>query len=197
MGCLVARSMDAAWHIIRRIRDKPEKYLPGILKGSEVIVDLGCGKGFYCMYLHKYALRLYCVDIDKQAVKLAEKLLKDANNVFFIVSDAAKTPIPSSSVDVVFMANAFHDMSDKKAVHREVLRILKPDGRVVVIDWKKEQGLLGPPLSIRMDKEDYLKQFKEFRLAMNFKPSPSHYGMVLQKRENILVKSSPASNRPN
>jgi ubiquinone/menaquinone biosynthesis C-methylase UbiE len=173
--------MDDAWHRIRRIRDKPEKYLPRILKGGEVIVDLGCGKGFYCMHLHKYASRLYCIDIDKKAVKKADKLLKNGNNVFPIVSDAAKTPMPSSSVDVVFMANSFHDMNDKNAVYGEILRMLKPSGRVIVIDWKKEQSLLGPPLSIRMSEEDYLKQFKEFRLATRFQPSPSHYGMALQR----------------
>ncbi len=113
--------------------------MPGILKGDEAIVDLGCGKGFYCMHLHKYSLRLYCVDIDKQAVKKAEKFLKRRDNVFFIVSDATKTPLPLLSVDVVFMANSFHDMSDKKAVYREILRMLKPNGRVVVIDWKKNK----------------------------------------------------------
>lgn len=161
--------------------DKPESYLPRILKAGEAIVDLGCGKGFYCMHLHKYSSRLYCVDIDKQAVKKAEKLLKRKDNVFFIVSDAAKTPLLSSSVDVVFMANSFHDMGDKKAVYREILRMLKPRGKVVIIDWKKERSLLGPPLSIKMGEEDYLKQFKEFRLAMSFQPSPSHYGMVLQR----------------
>jgi len=107
--------------------------------------------------------------------------LKNGNNVFHIVSDAAKTPMPSSSVDVVFMANSFHDMNDKNAVYGEILRMLKPSGRVIVIDWKKEQSLLGPPLSIRMSEEDYLKQFKEFRLATRFQPSPSHYGMALQR----------------
>ena len=173
--------MDNFWNSIRGITDKPEKYLPRILKGDEIIVDLGCGKGFYCLHLHKYALRLYCVDINKKAVKKAEKLLKDRDNVFFIVSDAAKMPILSSSVDAVFAANSFHDMDDKNAVYREILRILRPDGRVIVVDWKKEQGLLGPPLSIRMSEEDYVKQFKDFRLATRFQPSPSHYGLVLQR----------------
>ncbi|MEM2953183.1 MAG: methyltransferase domain-containing protein, partial [Candidatus Bathyarchaeia archaeon] len=111
-----------------------------------------------------------------------EELLK-RDNVFFIVSDAVKMPLLSSSVNVVFMANSFHDMGDKRAVYREILRMLKPYGRVVVIDWKKEKSLLGPPLSIRMDEKDYLRYFKEFRLATSFQPSPSHYGMVLQRLE--------------
>ena len=163
---------------IREQLEKPDAYLPIVMDGAKVIAELGCGAGFYCKYLQKLAEKLYCVDASAEAVEEAKKAV-NGNNVIFLVEDASHTSIPSKSIDAVLFANSFHDMK-KEQVYNEVKRILKPNGRVVVIDWEKKETDFGPPIAIRLSKEDYLRIFKDFKLKKEFQPSPNHYGLVLK-----------------
>ncbi len=70
---------------------------------------------------------------------------------------------------------------NRSNVYKEILRILKADGIVIIIDWKKEETSFGPPIHIRMSKEDYLDVFKDFKLVKEFVPGPYHYGLLLQR----------------
>ena len=49
-----------------------------------------------------------------------------------------------------------------------------------MIDWEKKETDFGPPIVIRLSKEDYLQIFKDFKLEKEFQPSLNHYGLVLK-----------------
>ncbi|MFP3289438.1 MAG: class I SAM-dependent methyltransferase [Candidatus Micrarchaeota archaeon] len=165
---------------MREAMEKPEIYLQPIMEGAKVVAELGCGAGFYCKYLQKLAEQLYCVDSSAEAIEEAKKAV-NGSNVIFLVEDAAHTSIPSKSVDAILLANSFHDMQ-KDEVYNEIKRILNDSGKVVIIDWEKKETPFGPPLSIRLSKEDYISIFKDFKLEKEFQPSPNHYGLVLSYR---------------
>jgi len=165
---------------MREATEKPETYMQSIMAGAKVIAELGCGAGFYCKYLQKLAKQLYCVDVSAEAIEEAKKAV-NGNNVIFLVEDAAHTSIPSKGVDAILLANSFHDML-KDLVYSEIKRILKDSGKVVIIDWEKKETSFGPPLSIRLSKEDYIKIFKDFKLEKEFQPSQNHYGLVFSFR---------------
>jgi len=167
---------------MREAIEKPETYLRPIMEGAEVIAELGCGSGFYCKYLQKLAEQLYCVDASAEAIEEAKKVV-NGFNVIFLVEDAAHTSIPSKSVDAILLANSFHDMP-KDEVYKEIKRILKDTGKVVIIDWEKKETSFGPPLSIRLSKEDYINIFKDFKLVKEFQPSQNHYGLVFSYRNS-------------
>lgn len=160
--------------------ENPESYLPSLIGKVEVIAELGCGTGFYCKYLQQLSNRLYCVDVFCPSLQEAKKMTPKA---IFLCEDASSTSIPSQAVDVVFLANSFHDMSNKKGVVKEIKRILKKEGKVIIIDWVKEITPIGPPVSIRMSESEYLEFFKDFILLNKFKPTEYHYGLVLMKHD--------------
>ena len=164
----------------RKNFEDPESFLPLLLEKGQIIAELGCGNGFYCQYLQKYAEKLYCVDSFCPALEEAKKKVNNPNTAF-LCEDASKTSIPSNTVDVVLLANSFHDMKNKDEVVKEIKRILKKGGKVIIIDWKKRNTGFGPPLSVRMSEEEYLNFFKDFKLINKFKPSEYHYGLVLMK----------------
>lgn len=162
----------------RKKFEDPEKFLPQLFSGDEIVADLGCGPGYYCQYLVKLAKKVYCVDINKELLEIAKQV---APSAIFLNEKASHTSIPSSSIDVVIFANSFHDMKDKEKVKEEVKRILKKGGKVIIVDWKKEDTPFGPPVYIRMSKEDYIKVFSpEFKLVKEFEVGPYHYGLVFQ-----------------
>jgi len=164
----------------RKNFENPESYLPSLLERGQTIAELGCGNGFYCQYLQKYADKLYCVDSFCPALEEAKKKV---TNAIFLCEDASKTSIPSNSVDVVLLANSFHDMENKDEVVKEIKRILKKGGKVIIIDWEKKDTGFGPPLYVRMSEEEYLNFFKDFKLINKFKPTNYHYGLVLIKND--------------
>ncbi|ARM74763.1 class I SAM-dependent methyltransferase [Acidianus manzaensis] len=166
----------------RKKIENPEKYIPFLISKNDTVAELGCGPGFYCQYLVEYAKKVYCVDKRKEMIEIAKKIAK---NAIFLNEDASNTSIPSSSVDVVLFANSFHDMKDKTKVKEEVKRILNKKGKIIIIDWKKEGTPFGPPESIRMSKEDYVKEFSpEFKLQKEFEVGPYHYGLILQRESD-------------
>ncbi|MEM3204603.1 MAG: class I SAM-dependent methyltransferase [Saccharolobus sp.] len=161
----------------RRKLERPEEFLPRLLSKG-VIVDYGCGNGFYCKYLVNYATKLYCIDVNVIAL---EEVKKKVSNAITLTSPKQ---IEDKSVDIILFANSFHDMDDKEYVVKEVNRILKDDGRVIIIDWKKEDTGFGPPLSIRMDEKNFLEWFKDFYVVERFNPTKYHFGLVLKKKIN-------------
>jgi len=164
---------------MREQLEKPDAYLQTVMDGAKEIAELGCGGGFYCKYLQKLADKLYCVDASGEAIEEAKKVVS-GNNEIFLVEDAAHTSIQSKSIDAVLFANSFHDM-DKQNVYNEVKRILNDNGKVIIIDWDKKETQFGPPMSIRLSKEDYIKIFKDFRLEKEFQPGQNHYGLVFKR----------------
>jgi len=59
-------------------------------------------------------------------------------NIKLIFSDAKVTGLPSESVDVVFICDAFHEFGDKQGALKELYRVLKPDG--VLSMWEESEG---------------------------------------------------------
>ncbi|MCY0861280.1 MAG: class I SAM-dependent methyltransferase [Metallosphaera prunae] len=173
-------------HHFRRLLDPerkkfedPEKFIPSLLHGNEVVVDMGCGPGYYCPVLEEYSLKLYCIDLSKEALDIAKTRVKKSSTVF-LNEPSEHTSLPPSSVDVVVFSSSFHDM-DREGTYKEVMRILKPCGRVIIVDWRKDAPF-GPPVHIRMSREDYLTTFKDFQVESEFSPGPYHFGLVLQRK---------------
>jgi len=95
---------------LRKEFENAESFLPSLLEKGLTIAELGCGTGFYCRYLQKYADKLYCVDSFCPALEEAKKKV---TNAIFLCEDASKTSIPSNTIDVVLLANSFHDIKTR------------------------------------------------------------------------------------
>jgi ubiquinone/menaquinone biosynthesis C-methylase UbiE len=173
-------------HFLSPFRKKvedPWKFLPSLISKGDVVAELGCGPGYYCNYLAKLTTNtVYCVDKERDFIEEAKRYV-NSQNVVFLVEDAGRTSIPSSSVDKVLLANSFHDFRDKQRVYEEIKRILKGDGKVIVVDWKKGHTGFGPPVYVRMGKEDYLRVFRDFELEAEFEPGSYHFGLVLKRKD--------------
>ena len=152
---------------------------PFVFQGM-VIADLGCGSGYYCKFFREYASKLYCVDIDSEALDIVRRELGGYGNVIVLNEDITRTTIPNSSVDLVFMSNVFHDIDDKELVVKEVGRILKPGGKLLIIEFKKDV-LFGPPFKLSPEEvEEYFTR-EGFVKEQFLEVSPYHYMLVFKK----------------
>jgi ubiquinone/menaquinone biosynthesis C-methylase UbiE len=67
---------------------------------------------------------------------------------------AEQTVFCDSCADIVFFGIVLHDFGDTSKVLSNAKKMLKPTGRLINLDWKKEPMRLGPPLQIRFNEEE-------------------------------------------
>lgn len=177
---------SAAYRLLNgREKSENTEFLKDIFgRKKQVIVDLGCGPGFYAEKLQPFASKLYCIDSSRAMISVARKMVH-GKNVKFLEEDSSSISMPDFSAEAVFMANSFHDM-DREKTAREVTRILKPEGRIIILDWRKGSGKRGkqhsgPPDSLRMSEDEYLAWFPGFKVMKRFEHGHDHFGLIISR----------------
>ena len=129
----------------------PEKVLKefGIKEGM-VVLDVGTGAGFYLPYLSKFVGekgKVYAIDIQDEMVNYAKNKLEKLGlkNVEVLKSEENKIPLPDNTVDFIYMAFTFHELSEPLKFLDELKRVAKNFAYLAIIDWKKEERDKGPP----------------------------------------------------
>jgi len=130
---------------------------------SMVLLDLGAGSGDYTIPLAEAAGsegRIYAVDAWAEGLTRVRQRASDRHlhNITTLVADANKRiPLDDGIIDICLMATVLHDLlrdGTGETVLRETVRVLKPGGRLAVLEFKKIEGSPGPPLTIRLSEED-------------------------------------------
>jgi ubiquinone/menaquinone biosynthesis C-methylase UbiE len=106
---------------------------------NKTILEIGCGNGVQCMYIHEKCnpLMITGVDLDPSNIEIAnsEKKRKQLNNIDFYLGDAQTlTMIKDNTIDVVFNIESALHYPDKIAFLKQVFRVLKPGGKFVITD---------------------------------------------------------------
>lgn len=102
---------------------------------QDIILDLGCGTGSNLPVLSKYAKKVMGIDNSPKMINLSEHICKSANlNYELKIGDSTHLPIDSESIDTVFINMMLHHISDPETVIKEVNRVLKSGGNLLLID---------------------------------------------------------------
>jgi ubiquinone/menaquinone biosynthesis C-methylase UbiE len=110
------------------------------LSASDRVLDIACGTGeFERIVLSENPTQLIVgVDISEEMLAIAHQKLHSYSSVSFQVGSASALPFPDQSFDVIVSASAFHYFDDPIAAMTEIKRVLKPSGKVVILDWCKD-----------------------------------------------------------
>jgi len=147
------------------------------LKKEMVAADFGCGSGGWALPLAKKLEegKIYALDILEEPLSAlrARTKLEKIINIETILADVEKrTPLSSNSVDLVLMTDLLFECEDKKMVLEEGKRVLKPRGRILIVDWKlnaplgPEKGRVSPDEVKKIAEEAGLKPEKEFEAGI-------------------------------
>lgn len=108
------------------------------LPPGTTVLDVGCGIGGSSRILARdYQFQVTGITISPKQVERATRLTPPEITARFAVDDAMKLSFPDGSFDVVWSVEAGPHMPDKAVFARELLRVLKPGGKLVVADWNQ------------------------------------------------------------
>lgn len=113
------------------------------LKPGDVVADIGSGSGSYSVPMARAIGpngTLYAVDIDQEMLDfVSEKASKDGvENVRTVLGEYNDPKLPVNDVDVAFMHRVLHMIENRQAYINSIVKYLKPDGRIVIIDKNRE-----------------------------------------------------------
>jgi ubiquinone/menaquinone biosynthesis C-methylase UbiE len=110
------------------------------LSASDKVLDIACGTGEFerMVLIENPTQQMVGVDISQEMLAIAQQKLHGYSDVSFQVGSASALPFLDQSFDVIVLANAFHYFNDPIAALTEIKRVLKPDGKVVILDWCKD-----------------------------------------------------------
>jgi ubiquinone/menaquinone biosynthesis C-methylase UbiE len=105
------------------------------LPQNSTVLDLGCGTGSLMASLVNdwSGLRVVGIDISEEMLRLAVRKIKPENAL--ALADAHGLPFRKESFDLIVCCNSFHFLSCPKSALTEMMRILRPSGRIVITDW--------------------------------------------------------------
>jgi len=166
---------------------KPSKILDELdLKETMTAVDFGCGSGGWVLPLAKKLEegKVYAIDILEEpisALKSKAKLQKIINIETILADVERGVAIPGETCDLVLMTNLLFECDDKRAVLAEGKRVLKPGGRILVVDWIKDNPLTKQIEFVSFDEIKNIARGLGLKIEKEFPAGSYHQGLILVK----------------
>lgn len=180
----------------------PERNVAALgIKPGMSVADFGSGSGAYVLAIAD-ALRglghIYAIDIQRDLLLRTKNEAmsygyKNAEVVWGDVERPGGSKLAEESIDLVLISNLLFQLTDKFSALREARRILKPNGRMAIIDWTDSpppptgrQNFArigpGPKYVVGEEKAEELAREAGFEFVHEFSAGAHHYGLIFKKK---------------
>jgi len=171
----------------RQRAQNPKRFWERVgLRRGNVVVDVGAGSGFFAFPAADRVGgtgRVFAVDVSEELVGLLRERseARKLRNLEPLLSSPSHIPLEDAVGDVVLLANVLHGIPPSTV--DEAVRVLRPGGRLIDVDWKKEAGSDGPPVQHRLSAAEARRALVAhgLRLRASFDLGPHHYVLVLER----------------
>ena len=170
----------------------PDKNIDQFSLGDGMYVaDFGAGSGAYTLAAARAVGgdgKVYAIDVRQETLAKIKKEAteKSLHNVEVLRGDLERTGgsgLRDGAVDAVIVSNILFQIQDKKAFVSEIRRVLRPTGRVLLVEWSASFGGVGPQAEMVVREETARALFLEngFSLQKTIDAGAQHYGLIFKR----------------
>lgn len=154
-------------------------------KEGMILCDIGAGTGIFSFPATEISRNeIFALDISEDMIELLTSRVREKNienlNIKKVVSE--KLPLEDNICDMAIMVTVLHEIENKAKMLNEISRVLKRNGKLMIIEFHKRKTPMGPPVEHRLSEEEVkslcnkndLRTIDKFSLGENF------YGIVFQ-----------------
>jgi ubiquinone/menaquinone biosynthesis C-methylase UbiE len=159
----------------------------GLHEGMKV-GDLGAGSGHYALAAAKIvgdSGRVYAVDVQEDTLtrlksEAAHRRLRNVETVWGNIEKTGGTLLKDHTLDAVILSNTLFQIEKKKELASEILRVLKPGGKLLLVDWAGYYGGMGPDASRVVSEHEAEELFigSGFHKSKSFRGGAHHYSIL-------------------
>lgn len=165
---------------------KPEKVVEALaLKVGDVVADLGAGSGYFSVLFSRRVGdkgRVYATDVEQGMVDYIKKRMEKEGlkNITPGLCEPDNPGLVEKSVDLLFICDTWHHIPEHPAYLQKIARALKSGGRLAIVDFKKEPTPEGPPLRMRLSREEVVHEVTKagYALSKEFDFLPYQYFLI-------------------
>ncbi len=194
MGREIAQTMHftgAEW-LLRDVREREERCSRMLanmgVEPDMTICDMGCGNGFYSLQLARLVGphgRILAVDIQPEMLAMLRDRAERGGieNISPILGSFHDPRLPEKSVDLILLVDVYHEFSHPQQMLAAMRRALKPEGQVVLVEYRAEDATVPIKPLHKMSREQIMKEFPAngFRLAKQFDQLPWQHMMFFAR----------------
>ncbi|WP_215829676.1 class I SAM-dependent methyltransferase [Pelorhabdus rhamnosifermentans] len=141
------------------------------LEDGDVVADVGCGIGYFTFPASSVVGltgKVLAMDISDEMIEQVRDRAKlcGVTNIETIKIDEQNFLLPDGSVDVEIVFFVLHEAQNALQFIFELNRILKPGGKLALIDWEKKEMPQGPPVTHRIDRQEVISLLAQARFIV-------------------------------
>ena len=193
----VTENVDGLTRPERDADERPDFLLDALqIRPGAVVADLGAGTGYFTWRLARRvgpSGKVFAVDVQQNMLDVVARELKKRNlsNVELLLGGESDPRLPVGALDLVFIANSYHEFSEPETIIAAVRRSLKPDGRLVVLEYAKENTFVPVAPAHKMSIEEIRSEIEPvgFDLDRILDFLPMQHGLIFIKRPRDVSKN--------
>ncbi|CAN5913342.1 class I SAM-dependent methyltransferase [soil metagenome] len=175
----------------RQREEQPEKMIEALeIAPGSIVADVGAGVGYHSLILARKVGSegiVYATDVQPQMLNMLIERVEAAgvDNVVPVLCSHNYTGLPPGHVDLALMVDVYHEAADPEALLRGLRRALKPEGRLVLVEFRGED----PSVPIKPDHKMTVAQVRKeveprgFRLQQRHDFLPWQHILIFEKTD--------------
>ena len=175
-------------------RNKPDQIIEAIgLKQEQTIADIGAGGGYFSLRFAEIVGekgKVYAIDTNSKFLESIKNNAKEKGltNLVPVLAEE-RLNLPEESLDFIFMRNVTHHISNRAEYFKSLKRFLKPNGRIIIIEYKKGKsftfrGMFGHDVPKEVIKQEMEEAGYLLEKELDFLPE-QHFTIYSKQSEGI------------
>lgn len=180
----------------REQEEEPLKLLNALkIQPGQIVCDFGCGNGYHSLQLAKRVGptgAVHAIDIQPEMLEMLRERAgpRGLANIKPVLATEDESGLPPDTFDMVLMVDVYHELANPAEILAAVHKSLKPDGRLVLVEFREEDESV-PILPLhKMSQNQVVKELEanSFKLVSQFDRLPWQHVLQFARHDSALPK---------